>query len=298
MFISSIAHVKKGRRFYMPFALNLSACHNIVAANSHFYEKPTERLYLNRTLQYHDLIYLVKGQWLITEGNIDYLMEKDDVLLLSAGHHHYTRLPCLPNTRTMCIHVTCEPGDLDEATGTLLPTYQHTRGTPSVKEYFTEIISVFWSNRSYKQERMTALFNLLMLELAEMRTGVQENRSLAEEIIQLINMTPHQNFRVAEIAERFGVSAKTIETIMHCSVGMSFTKYQMSRKLEMVAQQIQVEPDLRFSEIASIFGFYDEFHMSRSFKAKYGIPPAQYRKEILAGQTERSFPPTPVDSRS
>ncbi len=53
----------------MSIALNLSARHRIVAANSHYYEKPTAPLYLDRVLQYHDLIYLVKGQWLITEGD-------------------------------------------------------------------------------------------------------------------------------------------------------------------------------------------------------------------------------------
>lgn len=271
----------------MSFALNLSARHEVVAANSHFYEKPTEQLYLNRTLQYHDLIYLVKGQWLITEGNSDYLLEKDDVLLLSAGHHHYTRLPCLPNTRTMCIHVTCELGDLDETSKALiLPTYQHAKNFPKVKEYFNEIISIFWSDRPHKQDIMSSLFNLLMLELAEMRTGICEERNLAEEIIRLVNTTPHQNFRVTEIAERFGVSSKTIDGIMRRSVGMTFTKYQINRKLEMAAQQIKVEPDIHFSEIASTFGFYDEFHMSRSFKAKYGIPPAQYRQEVLKDRAE------------
>lgn len=263
----------------MSIAFNLSTQHKIVSANSHYYEKPTAQLYLDRVLQYHDLIYLSNGQWLITEGNTDYLLDKDDVLLLSAGHHHYTRLPCLPNTRTMCVHVTCEPGDLDEKLGTLLlPTYQHARNTPGVKAYFKEIVSVFWSDQRYKEERLSALFTLLMLQLADMSLGERsEERNLAAEIIRLVNETPHRNYRVCEISERFGVSAKTIAGVMQRNVGMSFSKYQMGRKLEMVAQQIKVEPDIRFCEIASTFGFSDEFHMSRLFKAKYGVSPSQYR---------------------
>ena len=67
----------------MIFSIDLSTKHQIVAANLHFYEKPTEPLYLNRTLQYHDLVYLVDGKWTITENEVDYPLEKDDVLLLN-----------------------------------------------------------------------------------------------------------------------------------------------------------------------------------------------------------------------
>ena len=264
----------------MSIAFDLSGAHRVVAANTHYYEKPTARLYLDRVLRYHDLIYLVKGQWLITEGDTDYLLEKDDVLLLSAGHHHYTRLPCQSGTSTICVHVTCEPGDREGNDGALLlPTRQNARGTPAVRAYFDEIVSAFWGGRPHREERLGALFNLLALELDELRTGAADGAgSLAEEIIRLINATPHRNFRVAEVAERFHVSGRTIESAMQRSVGMSFSKYQMERKLEMVAQQLRVEPEVRFSEVAQTFGFCDEFHMSRSFKAKYGVSPSQYRQ--------------------
>ncbi|MDD3334068.1 MAG: AraC family transcriptional regulator [Eubacteriales bacterium] len=267
----------------MSISIDLSVNHRIVSANSHYYEKPTERLYLDRVLQYHDLIYLVKGQWLITEGNTDYLLEKDDVLFLSAESHHYTRLPCLPNTRTLCIHVTCEPGDLQDTPNALIiPTHQHVRAAPNIKEYFKEIVSVFWSERPRKSERLSSLCNLLMLELADAPASARgEGMALAESIIAQVNNTPYRNFSVSEIAEYFNVSIKTIETTMQKCVGMSFTKYQIGRKLEMVAQQIKVEPGIRFSEIAATFGFCDEFYMSRSFKAKYGLSPSAYRQQFL-----------------
>ena len=53
----------------MPIHLNLSAPHQVVAANSHYYKQPTEPLYLNRTLQFHNFIYLRDGQWMVTESD-------------------------------------------------------------------------------------------------------------------------------------------------------------------------------------------------------------------------------------
>lgn len=256
---------------------DLTAAHRVVAANSHFYEQPTEPLYLNRVLRYHDLIYLLDGRWAITEGDVEYPMEKDDALLLTAGHHHYTRLPCAPNTRTLCLHVSCEPGDSpDNPRALCLPTRISARGCPRVQEYFQQIVEAAWSDRPYREERLSALFNLLALSLAD--ATEQGEGGLAERIIQLIHAEPHRQLRVAEVASMLYVSPKTVENAMRRAVGMSFSKYQMNRKLEMAAQQITFEPDVRLAEIAATLGFCDEFHLSKAFKQKYGVSPSQYRR--------------------
>ena len=248
----------------------------MAAANSHYYEQPTEPLYLNRVLQYHDLIYLVDGRWAITEGDTEYPMEKDDALLLTAGHHHYTRLPCAPRTRTICLHVSCEPGDREDNPHALrLPTRISARSCPQVRQYFEQIVETAWSDRPYREERLSALFSLLALSLADAQEA--GDPCLAERIIQLIHAQPHRQFRVAEVAGLLYVSPRTVENAMRRAVGTSFSKYQMNRKLEMAAQQISVEPDVRLAEIAATLGFCDEFHLSKAFKQKYGVSPSQYR---------------------
>ena len=77
----------------MAISFDLSQARRVAAAASHYYEQATEPLYLDRVLTHHDLIYLREGAWAITEGETEYPLERDDVLLLTAGHHHYTRLP-------------------------------------------------------------------------------------------------------------------------------------------------------------------------------------------------------------
>lgn len=77
----------------MAIGFNLAQPHRVVAANSHYYKTPTEVLYIDRVLPYHDLIYLVDGGWMSQKNGVDYPLEKGDVLLLAAGRHHYTRLP-------------------------------------------------------------------------------------------------------------------------------------------------------------------------------------------------------------
>lgn len=272
----------------MAIGFNLAQPHRVVAANSHYYKTPTEVLYIDRVLPYHDLIYLVDGGWMITENGVDYPLEKGDVLLLAAGRHHYTRLPSLPETRTICIHITCEPGDDENEAGTLtLPSLLHMKGTPEVKRYFEEIVTTLWAEKPHKQERMSALFTLLALELYERQTKIETDcPAIADEVMRIINAAPHKRYKLAEIADMLYVSTKTLENAMRKSVGMSFSAFQNQRKLEMVALQLEMEPDVRLKEIALVFGFCDEFHMSKAFKQQYGVSPQQYRREKL-GKTQK-----------
>lgn len=265
----------------LPISFDLSTVHGVVAANSHFYEKPTEPLYLDRTLQYHDLIYLCDGNWTITESEIDYNLKKDDVLLLSAGHHHYTRLPCAPGTKTFCIHITHEPGDLSDSDQAIaLPVCMNVHGYPEIRKIFNEIVMTFWNEKGYKKERLATLFNNLVISLLDIYDNtVQTENDLAEQIISLVNHAPHRRLSTKEVADMFHVCTKTIDATMVKKTGLSFAKYQTSRKLEMVATQLLVEPDIKLSEIASTFGFYDEFHLSRAFKQKYDVSPSQFRKQ-------------------
>jgi AraC-like DNA-binding protein len=260
----------------MAISFDLSATRHVAAAAAHYYEQATEPLYLDRVLTHHDLIYLCEGAWAITEGDTEYPLERDDVLLLTAGHHHYTRLPCKPGTRTFCIHISCESGDHEDNPRALsLPTRLSVRSAPEVRRYFEEIVSVYWGDKPHKEARLNALVNLLILALSDAEKT--DEGDLAGRIIAMINAEPHRTLRVSEVAEAFHVSVRTIENAMNRSVGQSFSKYQMNRKLEMAARQIELEPDVRLAEIAVTLGFCDEFHLSKAFKRRYGVSPSQYR---------------------
>ena len=272
----------------MSIRINLSTRHSVVAANTHYYKVPTDVRYIDRTLQYHDLIYMVDGQWGFSENDQDYSLSKGDVLLLSAGRHHFTRQPCSAGTRTICIHVTCELGDNQlpqEGTSSrtlCLPTHLHTNGPPEMKSYFERIVSTYWQDGEFRQEEMSALLDLLFLALfAEHKRQGGQQKDIAARAIEMVTATPHRRFQAKEVAQMLYVSTRTLDNAMHKATGMPFYAYQKNCKLEMVATQLIMEPDLRLREIATAFGFHDEFHMSKAFKQKFGIPPHEYRRMKL-----------------
>ncbi|GHU79544.1 hypothetical protein AGMMS49992_31630 [Clostridia bacterium] len=264
----------------MSISLDLSTPHRIAAAYAHYYREPTPVLYIDRVMPLHDFIYMVDGSWSITENDTEYLLEKNDVLMLSAGRHHYTRLPSLPETRTICIHVTCTPQDnTDGAVGVTLPTMMSIRGSTKTKTYFEEIVSTFWSDNPHKQEKLSALFDLVVCELADLETSGDAKRpDIAAEAVRMINAAPHRTFKLGEAAEILYVSGRTLENAMQRATGMSFAEYQMNRKLEITASQLLIEPYIKLKEIAATLGFYDEFHLSKAFKRKYGVSPKVYKQ--------------------
>lgn len=260
--------------------LDLSALRTLAAANSHHYKEPTDERYIDRVLEYHDLVYMVDGGWSMTELNEEYPLVKNDVLLLASGRHHYTKRPCVAGTKTFCLHITTAPGDTPENPSSVsLPTLIHVRNTEYIQQIFSDLVATYWSVEPYKDQKITALLSLLLLELyGECREQQKSEENLAERAIRIINDSPHHQYKTKEMADLLFVTPKTLNNAMHKKVGMPFYAYEKNQKLKMVAVQLIMEPDLKLSQIARAFGFHDEFHMSKAFKQKYGVSPSDYRR--------------------
>lgn len=261
-------------------SVDLRAPRMLAAANEHYYKQPTEAHYLDRVLEYHDLIYIEEGTWTMTEGEEEYPLEKGDVLFLAAGRHHYNRLPCLPETRTFCLHVTTAPGDReDNPAASALPTHLHVRHSEQIRLYFSELVTAWWSDDAFREERIRALLTLLLLEI---RTEYEKQQAgtgdLADRAIALLNLSPHRRFETSKMAELLFVSTRTLNNAMHKKTGTSFYAYEKDLKLERIALQLRMEPEIKISEIAASYGFHDEFHLSKAFKQKFGMPPGEYRE--------------------
>lgn len=262
--------------------LDLRAPRTLAAANAHYYKEPTKEHYIDRVLEYHDIIFLVDGGWNMTELNQEYPLVKNDVLLLASGRHHYNRLPCMPGTKTFCLHVATAPGDTQENPFSVsLPTLIHIRDCQQIQQLFSSLVTTYWSVEPFKEQKIQSLLSLLLLALyAECREGQKSDESLAERAIRIMNDAPHIRYTTKEMADLLFVSSKTLNNAMHKMVGMPFYTYEKQQKLKMVATQLELEPDIKLSQIAAAFGFYDEFHMSKAFKQLFGVSPSDYRKKI------------------
>ncbi|MBQ7839333.1 MAG: helix-turn-helix transcriptional regulator [Lachnospiraceae bacterium] len=241
-------------------------------------------LHPDRIMQEHDFVYILSGSWDIYQEDTLYSLTAGDVLLLHAGKHHYGLTPCAPGTRTMYIHIGTAA---DDRTGEAqlsskpensdivsLPTLINCRGNSIVQSLFADIIYAL-NTKSYGYEvRLNALFSLLLLEMhSSLSVVASEQDEAVEKIIRLFQRNPEKHYTVKQLADYLSISEKTLSRRFLKYCGKTVYAYQYDLKLEAVRQFLTVNPAATLREAALNYGFCDEFHLSKTFKKKFGVSP-------------------------
>ena len=255
----------------------------IDVANYNFYS--VSSLHPDRVLGEHDLVYIIDGSWEICQDGTPYLLKKDDVIILFAGAHHYGVNGCTPNTKTMFIHVVpCEDEMITEANdgeaSICTDVVIECKNNPDVKALFQKIILTYWSEDTLKKEKLALNFNLLLCELSIANAKKMSTiNSVVNSILKKMNTAISTFYSIDEASTEYNMSRRNIMYLFKKYTGKTFHNYQLDLKLKIAYQIIKVEPDRAFKDIANYLGFYDEFHFSKQFKNKYGVPPSQINKE-------------------
>ena len=240
-------------------------------------------LHPTRTMAEHDFVYIVTGGWEIGQGGINYSLQVDDVILLHANTPHYGITPCIPGTKTIYLHFLPHPEDRYNTTGmpndVELPTVISCRNHPRVKELFSDIAYTYISSKPTDMQYINAMLNLLLIELrnAYRAMGRKEDELVAK-VIRFLQENSSEHYIIEQLSQQFYVNRKTLDRRFLKTTGKSVYRYQRDLKLEAIKRQLIEYPAVSLQELAKNYGFYDEFHLSRTFKAVYGISPATYRK--------------------
>ena len=240
----------------------------------------------DRIMKEHDFLYMLDGSWEICEDHETYPMQTDDLLILPAGRHHYGQKLCNPGNRHMYLHVQPTPAEsLPSASFSpslcSFPSLLHCQSDMRIRQLMQEMISLTWSQTPERENRLFLLFSLLLCEISEIcanPTNRMISDPVVEEIIRLIHATPQTFFSAHEIASRYFICERTLNNRFHQACGKTFSAFQMESKLEMVRQFLLTQPETTLREVALNYGFYDEFHLSKTFKKQFGVSPSKYRK--------------------
>ena len=90
-------------------AFSTETIHTVTEANFNYYATPF--VHPRRNMSEHDFIYMLQGEWEIGQNDEVFSLEKDSLLILSAGQTHFGASACTPGTKTMYFHATCCNGD-------------------------------------------------------------------------------------------------------------------------------------------------------------------------------------------
>lgn len=291
----------------MNYFFELSETRTITEANYNTFVRPA--LHPDRIMQEHDFLYILDGHWEImlepkseasscgrtlSDGQTDtpaipqcelIQAQTGDLVILPAQIHHYGTALCSPNCKNMYIHASLASGDhlpsqnhepAADGAFILLPSIIHCAHNTAISDYFSEIITVCWSDSPWKFRKLSCLFDLLLCEIKEQQDktpAASKHIAFVDSVAKFLQANPQTFFTTSEIASRFYVSERTLNNRFHEVYHKTLYTWQMEQKLEMVRQFLRATPGITLRETASNFGFYDEFHLSKAFKKYFGVSP-------------------------
>ncbi len=115
-----------------------------------------------------------------------------------------------------------------------------------------------------------------------------------DELLEEIRRRPEKWWSVREMAEMCNLSTDQLRRVFQQRTGVKPKIYIDRLKLNHAAEYL-VSTDHPVAEIAERFGYKDQYHFSRRFKAVQGMSPQRYRRSFAlmrSGQDKASSTPT------
>ncbi|MGG1879828.1 helix-turn-helix domain-containing protein [Paenibacillus cisolokensis] len=125
--------------------------------------------------------------------------------------------------------------------------------------------------------QLEQLFNEFLTSIADSIKGVNPAVDLMMRIKQYIDLNYGEDLSLQVIADRFGIDKFQLSRLFKQEMDINYWNYVLQVRVEKAADLL-IRTDEKNSLIASVTGFVDESHFSRTFKKYYGMSPKQYRQ--------------------
>lgn len=96
--------------------------------------------------------------------------------------------------------------------------------------------------------------------------------------IDAMEKRPGEPWRMEDLAGMVHLSLSQFERKFKKALGLTPKKYLTTLRLEGVENALKTSAE-PLAHLASHFGFYDQSHLSKQFKDRYGVAPLSYRKK-------------------
>lgn len=135
-------------------------------------------------------------------------------------------------------------------------------------------------------EDRLAIFNAFIAEFLADAAPPNRREQLFDRALALIDEGP-RDLRVADIADQLDVSTVTLRAAFKLATGLSPKRFLRMRRMEQVLHDLHHHPDLSY--VSRIFGFYDQAHFIREFRALCRTTPSEFLANMRVQQIHTLF---------
>ena len=130
-----------------------------------------------------------------------------------------------------------------------------------------------------KREKASADVNQVKDEVKKLREQNEQQKVLKDDILAYIEIHYRdRDMSQTEVADHFRISNYTLSRLFKNQVGVGFTEYVNSKRLEL-AKELLLTTSYSVREISHMVGFSSDNYFYRLFKASMEISPTEFREK-------------------
>lgn len=256
----------------------------------------------DRIFSLYDIIIVRSGTLYMTEDDIPYEIQENQMLVLEPGKRHYGHCACQEDTDIYYLHFqhpsAQHPVSTDEIRWhAILPATSYldlelpkqfiyipkftTINTTQVWLLLEEMISMHKRSVLEQILPLQSLFGQLlsMLQNQAKHSYNHSSRHLSDNIITYLTNHVDKPFRLEDMSRQLNYSIDYMSKCLRKHTGLTPLQYLNSLRIQK-ARDLLEHSSLSLREISTCVGIPDMNYFFRLFRKHTGMPPAQYRASL------------------
>lgn len=238
-----------------------------------------------------EISFVERGNGTIYAKDRFYSMQKNDLIFSFTDEKHVLQADAVSPFRFFYIALSPAPNTICEAIVNTLQKHCENFGRvfsfPNVFESMKRLLSEFYNKNMFYKEKIEALIIDIMISIyrnvitdsSEKQSNLTQRKDeLVYNIVNYIDNCSNELITIKEISRIFFYDCDYISNVFKEIMHVSLRDYLYDMRLN-TASKMLIFSDKSITEISLELGYSCIHSFSRSFKAKFGISPQQYRKE-------------------
>ncbi len=227
-----------------------------------------------RTIDSYEIILMLDGEAYIKEADKEYILKKNDILLLEPGKEHFGFKESNEYVSFFWIHYKTDNTEYKDFTKHI------TISDPYIlKTLFSQCLHIA-NTQSYNPVCRNLYMALIIEEiLSYIKSSKKTPNYLASQIKEYIKTNIENLPTVNEIAEHFGYHANHVSRVFKSAYGITLKKY-IERQILEYSRNLLHTTLYTVNQISQILSFKSENHFIKFFKYHTEMTPTEYRNSF------------------
>lgn len=234
-------------------------------------------------LHHHiELVYVYEGSTNVAIGSNNYLLNKDDVMIVFPNQIHSYSFEY--QTKNMCYILIYSPDDYPEFKDIfnlkipINPVIN--KSDTEIKDQFINIIKHFESNNAYKDTLERGHMLILLSKIFDLMKFTDQNSynlSTIQNVLLYCDNNYTSDISLEKLAAELFISKFYLSHIFNEKIKINFSNYINALRINDAMQQLR-QTTQSITEIAYSVGYKSIRSFNNQFVNQTGITPSEYRK--------------------